>query len=166
MEDDDYATKKMGRIKLEDGGPNGAPADSDRGASIATPDQNDGSQSPAASLDGIKSRSESADTPSSNKPPQLSRKASRKSAPQEPKLCTDLPDVTQDACKAFQVIPDCLYGSKHLGSTDNDSFDCECREDWRTYPDLSFSRASCVMRRPKEGYHADANADRISQKMA
>jgi [histone H3]-lysine36 N-trimethyltransferase len=45
-----------------------------------------------------------------------------------------LPDATEDAEKTFQVINDCLYGSKHLGSTsDHDVLDCECVEDWREF---------------------------------
>lgn len=42
-----------------------------------------------------------------------------------------LPNVTEESCQGFQVIRDCLYGSKHLGSTDNDALDCDCAEEWR-----------------------------------
>lgn len=93
------------------------------------------SRSPSASHDGVKSRSGSADTPSSNRPSKLSRKASQKlAASREPVLFDHLPDMTAESCNFFQLIPDCLYGSKHLGSTDNDALDCECREEWRTLP--------------------------------
>lgn len=132
MEDDEYTTSKMGEIKLEEGA-NGARVKQEGSASMSTTnDSHDGSRSPTASHDGVKSRSESADTPSSTKPPRLSRKASQKlAATREPVLFDHLPDVTTESYNFFQVIPDCLYGSKHLGSTDNDSLDCECREEWR-----------------------------------
>lgn len=133
MEDDEHATSRMSRIKLEDGAANGAVAGMETSGSIATPDARNGkSPSPATSLDGVKSRSDSVDTPGSTKQPRLSRRVSQKSASREPPLFGDLPDVTTQSCETFQVIPDCLYGSKHLGSTDNDAFDCDCREEWRT----------------------------------
>ena len=126
MEEDEHATRKMGGIKLEDANSNGAKMKKEQSRS----------PSPTASLDGIKSRSESADTPSSNKAPRVSasRKVSRK-PPQtrEPPLFDHLPDATPDSCTTFQVISDCLYGSKNLGSTDSDAFDCDCRDDWCTY---------------------------------
>ncbi|KAF4589763.1 histone H3 lysine 36 (K36) methyltransferase [Ophiocordyceps camponoti-floridani] len=59
------------------------------------------------------------------------RKSAHKMAGPEPRLFHHLPDVTARSCESFHVIPDCLYGSKHLGSTDNDVLDCDCREDWR-----------------------------------
>ncbi|POR32153.1 Histone-lysine N-methyltransferase, H3 lysine-36 specific [Tolypocladium paradoxum] len=132
MEDDEHATSRMSRIRLEDGAANGAVADMETSGSIPTPDARNGkSPSPATSLDGLKSRSDSVGTPGSTKQPRLSRRASQKSASREPPLFGDLPDVTTQSCETFQVIPDCLYGSKHLGSTDNDAFDCDCREEWR-----------------------------------
>lgn len=135
MEDDEYTTTKMGEVKIEEGGANGAPPKHERSASIPTPnDSHHGSPSPALSQDGLKSRSGSAETPSSTKASSLSRKASQKlAAKREPTLFAHLPDVTAESRTAFQLIPDCLYGSKHLGSTDTDALDCECREEWRTY---------------------------------
>lgn len=124
MEDDEYATSKMEEIKLEDGVSNGAHSQSGRNSTVPKSEFRD---------DEAQSRSDSAETPNSQKPPRLSRKASQKNdqPPREPVLYGDLPDVTEESCKTFQVIPDCLYGSKHLGSTDNDAFDCDCREEWR-----------------------------------
>lgn len=134
MEDEEHTTGKMGEIKLEEAEANGAPVKNERSASIPTPsDSKHGSQSPTGSHNGVKSRSGSADTPSSTKPPGLSRKASQKAVAREPILFSHLPDVTLESHSHFQLIPDCLYGSKHLGSTDNDSLDCECREEWRTF---------------------------------
>ena len=133
MKDDEHSIGRMGRLKLEDGAVNGASAETEWSASNATPEVREAeSPSPATSLDGIKSRSDSAGTPNSIKPPTSSRKASRKSAIPQARLCGDFPDVTAASCEAFQVIRDCLYGSKHMGSTDNDAFDCDCRDEWRT----------------------------------
>lgn len=131
MEDDEYAINKMGGIKLEDGTVNGAHAENGGNATMATLGMKSENPSPSGlSPEGIKSRSESVSTPNSSKPPKLSRKASQQ-PPREPPLFGHLPDDTHTSCQAFQVIRDCLYGSKHLGSTDNDSLDCDCREEWR-----------------------------------
>ena len=72
-------------------------------------------------------------TPDEPQPPRLSRKASQKPLKREPKLFDDLPDATEEACNSFKVIADCLYGSKNMGSTDNDALDCDCKEDWRKF---------------------------------
>ena len=137
MDDDEYTTSKMGDIKLEEGA-NGARVKQERSASILTPnDSNDGSRSPHAEDESAKSRSGSAENSTATKP-KLSRRASQKlAAGREPTLFNHLPDATANSCEIFQLIPDCLYGSKHLGSTDNDSLDCECREDWRMFITLS-----------------------------
>ncbi|KAK7428917.1 histone methyltransferase set2 [Neonectria magnoliae] len=152
MEDDEYTTSKMGEIKLGEAGANGARLKQERSASIPTPnDSNDGSQSPALSQDGPKSRSGSAETPSSTKAASLSRKASHKlAAKREHALFTHLPDVTSESREAFQIIPDCLYGSKHLGSTDSDALDCDCQSDWRDGENFACGEDSdCINRATK-----------------
>lgn len=135
MEDDEYTTSKMEEIKLEEGTNGAQVKQEERTPMSVTNGGQEESRSPSASHDGVKSRSGSADTPSSNRPSKLSRKASQKlAASREPVLFDHLPDMTAESCNFFQLIPDCLYGSKHLGSTDNDALDCECREEWRTLP--------------------------------
>ncbi|KAH6890501.1 hypothetical protein B0T10DRAFT_321439 [Thelonectria olida] len=159
MEDDEYTTSKMGEVKIEEAGAKGAPPKHERSASIPTPnDSHDGSRSPALSQDGVKSRSGSAETPSSTKAPSLSRKASQKlAAKREPTLYTHLPDMTAESRNAFQIIPDCLYGSKHLGSTDTDALDCECREDWRDEENFACGEDSdCINRATKMECSGDA----------
>ncbi|KAH6984887.1 hypothetical protein BKA56DRAFT_481002 [Ilyonectria sp. MPI-CAGE-AT-0026] len=149
----------MGEIKLEEGGANGARLKQERSASIPTPnDSHDGSQSPALSQEGVKSRSGSAETPSSTKAAALSRKASQKlAAKREHVLYSQLPDVTAESRKAFQLIPDCLYGSKHLGSTDNDALDCDCRDDWRNGENFACGEDSdCINRATKMECSGDA----------
>ncbi len=129
MKDAEYATDGMERIKLEDTA-NGSPAPAAAGAGrdANSTVKSEASQSPSA--DVAKSQSDGADTPTSGKP-RLSRKSSQKAASRDPPVFDDYPDMTSEATKAFQVIPDCLYGSKHLGSTEHDAFDCDCREEWR-----------------------------------
>ncbi|KAF4977355.1 hypothetical protein FZEAL_6127 [Fusarium zealandicum] len=158
MEDDEHTINKMGEIKLEEDA-NGARVKHEGSTPVAiTNGSQQGSRSPTASHDGVKSRSESADTPSSSKPPRLSRKASQKlAATREPMLFDNLPDVTTESCDFFQLIPDCLYGSKHLGSTDNDALDCECREEWRDGENLSCGEDSdCINRATKMECSAEA----------
>ncbi|KAK2630074.1 hypothetical protein QTJ16_000894 [Diplocarpon rosae] len=63
------------------------------------------------------------------KGPKLLRKSAQKVIARQPPLFNDLPDATARACEVFQVIKDCIYGSKHMGSSDHDALDCECPED-------------------------------------
>ncbi|KAG5665179.1 hypothetical protein KAF25_009304 [Fusarium avenaceum] len=157
MEDDEYTTSKMEEIKLEESA-NGAQVKQEETTAITTNGDHESSKSPSTSQDGAKSRSESADTPSSNRPSKLSRKASQKlAASREPVLFDHLPDMTAESCNFFQLIPDCLYGSKHLGSTDNDSLDCECREEWHNGLNLACGEDSdCINRATKMECSAEA----------
>lgn len=133
MEDDENTTTRMEKVKLEDAADSGAHLESAARASTSTPKPRSSEAPSPASLDGTKSQSDSVGTPNSTaKPARSSRKSSQKPTAREVPLYTHLPDVTDESCQTFQVIPDCLYGSKHLGSTDNDSLDCDCREEWRT----------------------------------
>jgi [histone H3]-lysine36 N-trimethyltransferase len=50
-----------------------------------------------------------------------------------PALFSHLTSVTEESCATFQVISDCLYGSRHMGASDHDAWDCECAEDWRKW---------------------------------
>jgi histone-lysine N-methyltransferase SETD2 len=136
MEDEENTTSRMEQVKLEDGVEPGAHSDAPATASTATPKLQSSEAPSPASLDGSKSQSESVGTPNSTtavatKPARLSRKLSQKPVAREVPLYSHLPDVTAESCATFQVIPDCLYGSKNLGSTDSDALDCDCREEWR-----------------------------------
>ncbi|KAH9900388.1 histone-lysine N-methyltransferase [Xylariomycetidae sp. FL2044] len=84
-----------------------------------------------ASPEDHKASVDSVSTPEAGPPPKLSRKASSKAIPRAAQLFDDSPDATEESCKHFQAIPDCLYGSKSLGSTEHDALDCDCNEDWR-----------------------------------
>lgn len=67
------------------------------------------------------------------KGPKLLRKSSQKVISRPPPLFNDRPDATEEACKVFQLIKDCIYGSKHMGSSEHDALDCDCHEEWSEY---------------------------------
>lgn len=161
MEDEENTTSRMEKVKLEDGVEPGAHPDAAATASTATPKLQSSEAPSPASLDGSKSQSESVETPSSTtaaaKPARLSRKLSQKPVAREVPLYSHLPDVTAESCATFQVIPDCLYGSKNLGSTDNDALDCDCREEWRDGENFACGEDSdCINRATKMECSADA----------
>jgi [histone H3]-lysine36 N-trimethyltransferase len=64
------------------------------------------------------------------KPPKLSRKSSQKVMSRPPPLFDHLLDSTPEAITTFQVIRDCIYGSKHMGSSEHDALGCDCSEEW------------------------------------
>jgi hypothetical protein len=64
------------------------------------------------------------------KAPKLSRKSSQKVISRPPPLFDDLPDSTKEAVGSFQVIRDCIYGSKYMGSSEHDALGCDCSEEW------------------------------------
>ncbi|KAL7910027.1 hypothetical protein GGI35DRAFT_352645 [Trichoderma velutinum] len=158
MEDDENTTTRMEKVKLEDAAESGAHLESAARASTSTPKPRTSEAPSPASLDGTKSQSDSVGTPNSTaKPARLSRKSSQKPTAREVPLYTHLPNVTDESCQTFQVIPDCLYGSKHLGSTDNDSLDCDCREEWKDGENFACGEDSdCINRATKMECSANA----------
>jgi hypothetical protein len=67
------------------------------------------------------------------KTPRLSRKSSQKVVARPPTLFDHLPDDTAEATEVFQIIKDCIYGSKYMGSSEHDALDCDCSEEWSEY---------------------------------
>ncbi|CZR54666.1 related to histone-lysine N-methyltransferase [Phialocephala subalpina] len=65
------------------------------------------------------------------KAPKLQRKSTQKIRARTPPLFDELPDATEEAISVFQVIKDCIYGSKYMGSSEHDALDCDCSEEWR-----------------------------------
>ncbi|KAF9732197.1 hypothetical protein PMIN06_011671 [Paraphaeosphaeria minitans] len=63
------------------------------------------------------------------KAPKLSRTASHKIASRPPPLYLDLPDSTQDAKSTFDVLSECTYANKHIGTTEH-ALECDCSEEW------------------------------------
>lgn len=66
-----------------------------------------------------------------NGKPKLARRASQKVISRPPALFDDLPDSTEEATSVFQVIKDCIYGSKYMGSSEHDALGCDCSAEWR-----------------------------------
>lgn len=64
------------------------------------------------------------------KAPKLSRKSSQKVIQRPAPVFDDLPDSTEEAVSVFQVIPDCIYGSKYMGHSEHDALDCDCTQEW------------------------------------
>jgi hypothetical protein len=65
--------------------------------------------------------------------PKLARKSSQKVISRPALLFDHLPDVTAEATAIFQVIKDCIYGSKYMGYSEHDALDCDCSEEWSEY---------------------------------
>jgi hypothetical protein len=63
------------------------------------------------------------------KPPKLSRTTSRKVERRPPPMFNDYKDSTSEATSTFQVITECSYANKNLGSTDP-ALECDCAEEW------------------------------------
>ncbi|RKF78993.1 Histone-lysine N-methyltransferase, H3 lysine-36 specific [Golovinomyces cichoracearum] len=63
-----------------------------------------------------------------SKLPRIFQRGSTRTTP----LLHDLPDVMDEAVSSFQVIKECIYGSKYMGSSgDHDALDCDCSEEWK-----------------------------------
>lgn len=62
-------------------------------------------------------------------------KSTRKNPQQLPmrtsKLFSHLADVTEEASRGFAILSDCVYASKALGNSGQETLDCDCEEDWR-----------------------------------
>lgn len=65
--------------------------------------------------------------------PKLSRKSSQKVVQRPPQLFSDLEDKTEEATSTFEVIADCTYANKLIGTTDH-ALECECQEEWGMLP--------------------------------
>jgi histone-lysine N-methyltransferase SETD2 len=142
MEEDERGPDAGAEVKPEHSGPaNGVKVKKEQPSASATPNGSD-TKSPTSSVppDEMKAGSDSASTPDHGPPPKLARSKSAQKLPRAPVMLFDhLPNATDESCKNFQVINDCLYGSKHMGSSQHDALDCDCAEEWRKCS--SFSRA-------------------------
>ena len=160
MDEDDRAPGKTGGTEVGDAHkPNGIRLKNEDKSSTTTPnDSNLNSRAPSLSPDQAKSASDTASTPDNGSAPKLARKASKKNVRSAPQLFDHLPDVKDEACSTFQVINDCLYGSRNMGATEHDALDCDCAEEWRTFsfslplllplplPYVVFSLVPCLVR--------------------
>lgn len=62
-------------------------------------------------------------------PPKLARTSSQKVIVRPTPLFDDLPDMTAAAKNSFQVIAQCIYAAKYLGTTEH-AMECDCAEEW------------------------------------
>jgi len=72
------------------------------------------------------------------KPPKLSRTTARKVEKRPPPMFGDYKDSTAEATSSFQVITECSYANKNLGSTDP-ALECDCAEEWGKSPFMNTS---------------------------
>ncbi|KAK0722500.1 methyltransferase-like protein [Lasiosphaeria miniovina] len=152
MDEDGRAQSTVGGIKSEERlKTNGVKQKKDDTSLTATPnDSKINSRVSSMSPDDAKSASGSASTPENGTAPKLSRKSSQKTIRTLPPLYGNLPDVTNDACATFQVIPDCIWGTRHMGSSEHDALDCDCAEDWRNDQNHACGEESdCINRATK-----------------
>jgi histone-lysine N-methyltransferase SETD2 len=63
------------------------------------------------------------------KAPKLARSSSQKVVSRPAPLFTEEPDMYDEATSSFEVMVDCTYAAKWLGSTEH-AMDCDCREEW------------------------------------
>ncbi|KAH6624581.1 methyltransferase-like protein [Chaetomium sp. MPI-SDFR-AT-0129] len=148
--ENDEKTKSNGvKFKREDNSDSGTPNGLKKTDSRAT------SMSP----DDIKSASDSTPTLENGTAPKASRKASQKMTRNPPPMFDHLPNATETACSTFQVINDCLYGSRNMGSSDHDALDCDCAEEWHDGQNHACGEDSdCINRATKiECVHGDCN---------
>lgn len=77
------------------------------------------------------SKSAGASPPDAESAPKPLRKSSKPSISRPPVLFDHLPDATQEAVRGFAVLSDCVYASKALGNSDQETLDCDCEEEYR-----------------------------------
>ena len=63
-------------------------------------------------------------------PPKLARSSSHKIISKPAPLFDHLPSKTEESKDTFQVLEQCSYTSKYIGSTEHGSMDCDCAEEW------------------------------------
>ncbi|KAF3769882.1 hypothetical protein M406DRAFT_343898 [Cryphonectria parasitica EP155] len=99
---------------------------------------------------GVKAENESTSTPDTEPAPKSKKSSSNKVRSRTPPLFDHLPDATEESTKAFQVIYDCLYGSKNMGASQHDALDCDCSAEWRDGQNYACGEDSdCINRATK-----------------
>lgn len=63
------------------------------------------------------------------KPPKLARSTSHKVEKRPPQLFWEYDDKTREASATFDVLPECTYANKYLGTTES-ALECDCAEEW------------------------------------
>lgn len=76
-------------------------------------------------------------------PPKLARSSSHKVIAKPAPLFHDHPSKTEESKYTFQVLEQCSYTSKNIGSTEHGSMDCDCTEEWGK-PSLHVGSSACA----------------------
>ncbi|KAF1990591.1 hypothetical protein K402DRAFT_410101 [Aulographum hederae CBS 113979] len=106
------------------------------------------------------------------KTPKLTRTTSQKVIARPPPLFSEWPNKTEEATSTFEVIRDCTYGNKYMGSTDH-ALECDCAEEWNPLThinDACGEDSDCINRATKMecvgdcGCGADCQNQRFQQK--
>ncbi|TPX14296.1 uncharacterized protein E0L32_005492 [Thyridium curvatum] len=164
MEDGERTTGAAGSPSVgEKSAINGSRVKKERGSRSPSPSgSRHQSRSSSMSRGDVKPGSDSASTPGTTPAPKLTRKPSQREAGRAAPLFDHLTDVTEQSCQHFQVITDCLYGSKHMGSSEHDVLDCDCAEEYRDGRNYACGEDSdCINRATKmECVDGDCNCGR------
>ena len=72
-------------------------------------------------------------------PPKLARSVSQKVVTRSASLFDDYPDKTVEASSTFQIMHECSYSAKYLGSTEH-AMECDCTEEWGKTEHIPSSR--------------------------
>ncbi|KAH8752563.1 hypothetical protein F5883DRAFT_203437 [Diaporthe sp. PMI_573] len=149
MDEEERKADASPAIKMEDGFRENASALKAQRSASTSPNESKPSRSSSLSP-GAKADNESTSTPENEPAPKLSRKPSSKAVSRTPPLFDHLPDVTEEAKTTFQVIPDCLYGSKNMGASEHDALDCDCAEEFHNGKNTACGEDSdCINRATK-----------------
>ena len=120
------------RVKQEPVSQNGTPSTLDIKSATQSPKKyKSGTQSP------VKAESEHEEVVGGEitvklepgQPPKLARSASKKVIARSAPLFDHYEDKTEEATGVFQVITECAYSAKYLGSTEH-AMECDCAEEW------------------------------------
>lgn len=137
--DDGYTKRELGRlrtdeIKEESGSSNSrSPSDSSMKSASQSPTKHENAtQSPFTGngkhVETVGGEITVKQEP--GQPPKLSRSTSQKIVARPPQLFNDYEDKTVEARSGFEVIQECSYSSKYIGSSEHDSMECDCSEEW------------------------------------
>jgi len=74
--------------------------------------------------------------------PKLSRSASKQVARRPAQLFDHLPSATAEATSTFEILKDCTYQTKYIGSSNQEEEDnlvCDCKPEWGRSSMMSFT---------------------------
>lgn len=82
--------------------------------------------------DEVKATDSNKASPRGNSPDtKPTRKIQQQPTMRTSRLFDHLSDATEEASRGFALLSDCVYASKALGNSGQETLDCDCEEDWR-----------------------------------